>query len=388
MTRLLLFIYLAPWLSLLRIGWRRPRLADDPPRRGRRVSVIIPARNEAINITEVVQSILRSDYEPFEVIVVDDRSTDDTAAKIRELMEGDIRVRLLPGSELPEGWFGKPWACTQGAREASGELLLFTDADTRHQSGLLAHAVGGLERHGAQLLTILPQLQCVTFWERLVMPQIFYLLALRYPPRSINRARHARDVIANGQFILVTRDSYDRVGGHAAVRGAVAEDLALAQTYYRSGERIHCAVATDLMETRMYRDLRGLIEGWSKNIYLGSQASYPDEPWRRALSPLMLVLAVLYWLIPLPLVALGAAGVSGMPAPTGAVVSCVLFWIAVAVGMGIPPWYGLGYPLGGAMSLYIIVRSIARGSRRVEWRGRVYQGAAGSETPGSAPRAT
>lgn len=387
MNRAFLIVYLLPWLSLLRVGLRKPRLIDDPPRRGRRVSVIVPARNEAVNIAEVVQSLLNSDYDPFEVIVVNDRSTDDTAAIVRAVASQDGRVRLIEGAELPEGWFGKPWACAQGAREATGELLLFTDADTRHHPGLLEHAVGGLERHGAQLLTVVPRLQCVSFWERLVMPQIIFLLSQRYPPREINRPRRLRDVIANGQFILVTRESYDRVGGHGTVHAAVAEDLALAQAYYRNGERIYCAFAADLMETRMYRDLSGLIEGWSKNIFLGSQASFPDEPWRRAATPLMLVAAMLFWLVPLVILGLSGAGVPGLPEATGAAVSATLFWVAVTTGMRIPPWYGLGYPLGVAMSVYIVTRSIARGSRRVEWRGRVYS-SANTGSAGAGPHVT
>ena len=387
MNRAFLFVYLLPWLSLLRISLRKPRLSDDPPRRGRRVSVIVPARNEAINIADVVQSVLGSDYDPFEVIVVNDRSTDDTAAIVRGVASGDSRVRLIEGAELPEGWFGKPWACVQGAREATGELLLFTDADTRHRPELLARAVGGLERHDAQLLTVVPRLQCVSFWERLVMPQIIFLLSQRYPPREINRPRRLRDVIANGQFILVTRESYDRVGGHGKVREAVAEDLALAQAYYKNGERIYCAFAADLMETRMYRDLNGLIEGWSKNIFLGSQASFPDEPWRRALTPLMLVAAMLFWLVPLAVLGLGAVGVPGLPDATGAAVSATLFWIVVTTGMRIPPWYGVGYPLGVVMSVYIVTRSIARGSRRVEWRGRVYSSAS-TGNAGGGPQVT
>jgi len=387
LNRAFLFVYLLPWLSLLRISLRKPRLSDDPPRRGRRVSVIVPARNEAINIADVVQSVLGSDYDPFEVIVVNDRSTDDTAAIVRGVASGDSRVRLIEGAELPEGWFGKPWACVQGAREATGELLLFTDADTRHRPELLARAVGGLERHDAQLLTVVPRLQCVSFWERLVMPQIIFLLSQRYPPREINRPRRLRDVIANGQFILVTRESYDRVGGHGKVREAVAEDLALAQAYYKNGERIYCAFAADLMETRMYRDLNGLIEGWSKNIFLGSQASFPDEPWRRALTPLMLVAAMLFWLVPLAVLGLGAVGVPGLPDATGAAVSATLFWIVVTTGMRIPPWYGVGYPLGVVMSVYIVTRSIARGSRRVEWRGRVYSSAS-TGNAGGGPQVT
>jgi chlorobactene glucosyltransferase len=339
------------------------------------VSVIIPARNESATIATVVGSILATTYRPFELLVVDDRSTDDTAAIVEQL-SADERLRLVGGNELPEGWYGKPWACFQGYQRARGELLLFTDADTRHQPGLLGHAVGALLAERAALVTVSPVQRCLTFWERLVMPQVWFLLALRYTPTSVNRARRARDVIANGQFILTTREAYETAGTHEAVRHEVAEDLALAQTYLQKGLKLHFAFAERLMETRMYQGLTHLIEGWSKNIYLGGRRSFPDEPLRRALVPLMLVLAMLFWLA--PPVALVAAAVDPHSAQlaTAAVLASGLsavFWMLICQGMGIPAFYGLGYPLGALMTLYIALRSTWRGSRWVEWRGRVYE---------------
>jgi chlorobactene glucosyltransferase len=335
------------------------------------VSVIIPARNEAATIATVVRSVLDTSYSPFELLVVDDRSSDRTAA-IVESLPPDPRLRLVRGEELPEGWYGKPWACFQGYRHARGELLLFTDADTIHQPALLGHAVGALEQENAALVTVSPTQRCVTFWERLVMPQIWFLLALRYHPRTVNRARRASDVIANGQFILTSRTAYEIAGTHAAVRHEVAEDLALAQTYLTKGLKLHFAFAERLMETRMYQGLAHLIEGWSKNIYLGGRRSFPDEPLRRALVPVMLVLAMLFWLAP-PAV-LTAAGVEpalARPALAATGLSA-LFWMLICYGMRIPVLYGLGYPMGALMALYIILKSTWRGGRRVEWRGRVY----------------
>jgi chlorobactene glucosyltransferase len=371
--------WLLPFLTLPRLARRTPSLADTPEAPGQLVSIIVPARNEAENIATVVRSLLETSYEPMELIVVDDRSTDETAAIVAGLPR-DTRLRLIRGEELPSGWYGKPWACLQGFRHARGELLLFTDADTRHQPELLARAVGQLHRVDADLLTVAPTQLCLTFWERLVMPQIWFLLSLRYHPHSVSRARRPRDVIANGQFILTTRQAYETAGCHAAVAHEVAEDLALAQVYVRKGLRLHFAFAERLMETRMYRGLSHLIEGWSKNIYLGGRRSFPEEPLLRALVPMMLVVAMVFWLLPPILVLASPLDSTLAPLLSGALLATALsvgFWLLISVGMGIPAVYGLGYPLGALMSLYIILRSTWRGSREVEWRGRVYQDTGG-----------
>ncbi len=366
--------WLVPFASLIRLANNRPNLSDVIPARGALVSVVVPARNEAATIEAVVRSVLASTYQPLELLVLDDRSTDDTAAIVERLAAEDARLRLVRGEPLPEGWYGKPWACRQGYRAARGDLLLFTDADTRHQPELLARAVGALRAERADLVTVAPRQRCETFWERLVMPQIWLLLGVRYHPARVNRARRERDVIANGQFILVSRESYEAVGTHEVVRHEVAEDLALAQAFHRAGRKIHFAFAEGLMETRMYRSLPHLVEGWSKNVYLGGRQSFPQEPVLRALVPVMLVAAFLFWLIPpAVLAATGATGGLG-PAAAAATALSALFWMLISFGMKIAPWYGLLYPLGAIMALYIGARSTRRGNRRVEWRGRVYQG--------------
>jgi chlorobactene glucosyltransferase len=338
------------------------------------VSVIVPARNESATIATVIQSILSTTYRPFELLVVDDRSTDDTAGIVERWT--DSGVKLISGEELPDGWFGKPWACYQGYKAAQGDLLLFTDADTRHQPELMAQAVGTLVQQDAGLVTISPHQQCVTFWERVVMPQIWFLLALRYQPAAVNRARKARDVIANGQFILATRSAYEAAGTHAAVRQEVAEDLALAQAFLRQGQKLYFAFADRLMETRMYHGLLHLIEGWSKNIYLGGRRSFPDEPVLRALVPAMLIVAMVFWLLPpaVPILSTAFPALEDLvPAALVAIGLSALFWTLICYGMKIPVGYGLGYPLGALMTLYIILRSCWRGGQRVEWKGRAYE---------------
>jgi chlorobactene glucosyltransferase len=366
--------WVLPFASLIRLASNRPNLSDVAPATGPVVSVIVPARNEAATIETVIRSVLDSTYRALELVVVDDRSTDDTAGIVQRIAREDGRVRLVRGAPLPEGWYGKPWACLQGYRAARGTLLLFTDADTRHQPELLGRAVAALQRERAELLTVAPRQLSVTFWERLVMPQIWLLLALRYHPVRVNRARNERDVIANGQFILVPRESYQAVGTHEAVRHEVAEDLALAQAFHRADRRIHFVFADRLMETRMYQGLRQLVEGWSKNMYLGGRRSFPREPALRALVPVMLVTPFLFWLLPLMALGLtGGVGQWGNAAWAATAVSAV-FWMVVSAAMRIPVIYGLGYPLGAAVALFIAVRSIRRGARRVEWRGRVYGG--------------
>ena len=365
--------WLAPFASLFRLADNRPNLSDVSPATGTPASVIIPARNEAAVIETVVRSVLASSYRPLELLVVDDRSTDDTASIVQRLAEEDPRVRLIRGAPMPEGWYGKPWACVQGYRAARGDLLLFTDADTRHEPELLGRAVGALRQERAHLVTVAPRQRCVTFWERLVMPQVWLLLALRYHPSRVNRATRARDVIANGQFILVPRQSYEAVGTHQVVRGEVAEDLALAQVFQRAGRRIHFAFAERLMETRMYHSLPHLVEGWSKNMYLGGRRSFPENRVLRALVPVMLAAAFIFWLVPPVALALGGGGL--VPAAVAATALSAVFWMTISSSMQIPAWYGLLYPLGALVGLYIGLRSTWRGARRVEWRGRVYEGA-------------
>lgn len=368
--------WLFPFAALPLLTRKRPRLADEPEAAGPLVSVIVPARDESRTIDRVLASLRRTTYAPVEIIVVDDRSTDDTAARAERHAAEDPRVRLLRGDPLPDGWYGKAWACVQGVRAARGSVLLFTDADTTHQPDLLRHAVGGLERSEADLLTVLGRQELVSFWERAVMPQILTMLALRYRPSRLNRATRLRDVIANGQFILVRRAAYEAVGTHEQVRDTVAEDLAIAQLFVARGFRLRAYWAEDLISTRMYTGLGPMLEGWSKNIFLGARATLPEEPVLRALVPLLLAAAPLFWLVPLVALALGAGWAMA------AVAFSVAFWTIIVIGLRLPPMYALAYPLGALVVLGLVARSTARGGRRVVWRGREYSGLEGRRAKG------
>jgi chlorobactene glucosyltransferase len=348
---------------------------DVPPPDAPRVSIIIPARNESRNIERCARSVLGAAYPNFEVIVVDDHSTDGTGDIARRVAAEDSRLRVVEAPPLPEGWFGKQWACATGAHEASGELLLFTDADTRHSPDLLPRTVNAMRTRGAELLSVAGNQEMHSFWERIIQPQMFALLSIRYGgSEHVSNAKRPVDAIANGQFILVRRDTYDAMGGHAAVRDRVAEDMAMAQTFVAAGRRIALYVANEQLSTHMYASLSELIAGWGKNIYAGGRMAALGGALGRAAYPFIIVAMPLLGLVP-PLVllasVLGLLGSAWLLWSAIVIIVNVLFWAAIYRYMGAFVGYALLYPLGFVMLLRIALGGVRRG-QRVEWKQRTY----------------
>ncbi len=375
-----------PWLVAPVVTlWRCSRsrslddVPDEPPPDSPLVSVIVPARNEARNIEACVRSVLAARYPALEVIVVDDRSEDDTGAIVRRIASEDARLRVLDGTPLPDGWFGKQWACATGARQARGALLLFTDADTRHAPDLLPRSVNLLRSRAADLVTVFGHQELGTFWEKVIQPQVFSLLLARYGgTESVNRSRSSIDKIANGQYLMLTRESYDALGGHEAVRDNVAEDLALAQRWFAAGRRTVLVLGIPQLATRMYESLGEIVRGWMKNVFAGGRHAVPGGRVGRALAPVALLLGPVMALTPLAVLGLALAGVVPRDALAPAVVANVVllaYWGIVyrSVGASSPLW-AISFPLGGVMLLYIFSRALLRGSR-VEWKGRRYRAA-------------
>jgi chlorobactene glucosyltransferase len=376
------FLLALPWLALLLfvlVVVREPEeLPVDavPGTEAPMVSVIVPARNEAANIERCVGSLTESAYPAFEVIVVDDRSTDRTGDLARALAAGRARrLVVVDGEDLPGGWLGKPWACWQGARAADGELLLFTDADTVHGSRLLGRAVAGLAEERADLMTLVGRQLMGSFWERLVQPQVFLTMACRFPRfEAIAHNHRWRDAIANGQFLLFRREAYVAIGGHEAVSDEVVEDLVLAQHVKRAGRVLRIRSAETDLATRMYRSLPQLVEGWSKNILTGGLQTFPH--WARPfVAPAAFLSGIALWLVPPSALALSLAGVLGAGwlawSLTVCVISVVIFGHFTR-RMGESAVYGLLYPLGSVVGTYIFLRSWTRG-RHVVWKGRSYE---------------
>lgn len=350
-------------------------VASDPPNPAPLVSVIIPARNEARNIERCVRSVLASTYPSLEVIVVDDHSTDATGSFARAIAAHDSRLVVIDAPDLPAGWFGKQWACATGARAARGQLLVFTDADTRHAPDLLSRAVNALHERDASLLSVAGHQEMHSFWERIIQPQMFALLSIRYGgTEHVSKARRPEDVIANGQFILVRRDAYEALGGHALVRDRVAEDMALGQEFFRSGRRVALVLALNQFSTHMYASLGELIEGWRKNIYAGGRHAALGGRMGRATFPVLLVALPIIGLVPpivLLIAATGALASAWLVWSATVVAISLLFWAAIYRFMGESVLYALLYPLGLVMLLYIALGAVVRG-RRVEWKDRTY----------------
>jgi Glycosyl transferase family 2 len=335
-----------------------------PPSRRPSVSVIVPARNEEASLRACLESLLAQVGIEFEIIVVDDGSTDGT----RAIAQSFAGVRVIQPGPLPPGWTGKNNAVTAGAREPRGAWLLFTDADTVHKPGSLARALAEAEQHHADLLSYSPEQEVHGFWEKAIMPVIFAELARTYRPSDVSDPRSPA-AAANGQYLLITRRAYDSVGGHAAVATSLLEDVALARAVKSSGRKIFFRFGGDAVRTRMYRTLPQLVEGWTKNLAL----LFP-QPGRLALRRLFdFVAAIIGYAIAIVAWQTGSAPVALVVAAVTSMFMLFLFrrirqahfsWDATVLAF-------LGLPLFS----YLLLRSKLSYKRgKVSWKGRTYAG--------------
>jgi chlorobactene glucosyltransferase len=327
-----------------------------------RVAIVVPARNEELNIERCVRSLLAQEYPHVEVVVVDDGSTDGTASIVERIAREDPRVRLIPGEALPAGWVGKPWALHQGVRYAGGEWLLFTDADTIHEAHALASALGYARAHNLDAVSVLTQQIMESPAEWMLLPSILYVIGFAVGSLAAINDPKRENALFNGQYILVKRAVYDALGGHEALRGEIAEDLEFARRL-KADERFRAQLVTSsgLVHVRMYRSFGALWEGFVKNFGLGSRDN-PAFAWAG-----IMFLALLSPGTPLVL----ALHASWALAFTG-----LLAWLAAGAGMarfGLQPRLALWLPLGIAVTAVIAATSMLRHARGgVTWRGRRY----------------
>jgi glycosyltransferase involved in cell wall biosynthesis len=245
------------------------------------LTVIVPARNEEDCLGACLESLVQQSDELFalgrdwELIVVDDHSTDRTA-EIGRAIPG---VMVIPANKLEKGWTGKANAIWTAARKARGRWLLFTDADTVHEPGDLRRAIHEAARHKVGMLSYSPRQIVRGFAQRTLMPLIFCELAIAYPTAKVSDPNQ-RIAAANGQFLLVERESYRRIGGHASVADKVLEDVALAGLAKRRKVGLRLRYADDAVSTRMYRTTSAMIEGWTKNLALLFNNAFALALWR------------------------------------------------------------------------------------------------------------
>lgn len=232
------------------------------------VSVLVPARNEARNIEACLSSLLAQDYPGFlEVIVLNDHSTDDTALILARLAHLDDRLRVLKGSPLPQDWLGKHWACHQLSQAAKGELILFTDADTRHTPDMLRASVSALLAEQADLVTAFPREEVVTLGERLLVPVIGWGIFTFTPILLVQKLRWPALSITIGQFMLFQRRAFDKVGGYEAVRNEVVDDICLGRRIITAGGEWRLMDGTRHVSCRMYRGFWEAVNGFSKSLF-------------------------------------------------------------------------------------------------------------------------
>jgi glycosyltransferase involved in cell wall biosynthesis len=330
------------------------------------VSVIVPARNEEANLAACLRSLIGQSGPSYEIIVVDDHSTDRT-----RMIAESFLIRVIGADGLPEGWGGKCNAVWSGAKVARGKWLLFTDADTKHASGSIAGGLREAEATAAALLSYSPKQEVHSFAERALMPVIFAELATTYRPKDVSDP-NSPAAAANGQYLLVRGDAYFAVGGHAAVAHAILEDVELARLVKKAGFRLQFR-QSDIVRTRMYRSFSQMWEGWTKNLAL----LFPRPRWLGAKRSLEFVLIALSGAgVTLALVDRDWTGV----AINGGIALTLIFFFYRRIRRAHFDWVSnlvavFGLPL---FALLLLNSYISHKRGTVRWRGRVYRNTAGA----------
>jgi len=319
------------------------------------LSVLVPARNEDHNIEACLRSLLAQDYPEFEVIALDDHSSDDTLLILERLAHEDPRLRVLIGRPLPEGWLGKHWACNQLQQAATGELLLFTDADTRHLSGSLRGSVNALVAEQADLVTAFPHEEVVSWGEKLIVPVISFGIFSFLPIRLARFLRWPSLTVTIGQFMLFRRQALEAIGGYEAVKDHLVDDVTLGRNLMAHGFEWRLLDGSEQVICRMYHNFNEVLEGFSKNVF--AFFDYRILPFLLTLG----VVAVAFLEPPLAL----AARALNMPLttfPTNlatlAVIESYILWQIAYRRFKFPAWLVFFYPFSLTMFILVGLRSL------------------------------
>ncbi|HSS45635.1 MAG TPA: glycosyltransferase family 2 protein [Thermoanaerobaculia bacterium] len=361
-------------LALLAVNlWTIPRLSEVRPATAGlpRVSIIIPARNEERSVEAAVRSHLAQRYADFEVIVVDDRSSDRTGEIVARIARDDPRLTVVACAEPPPGWHGKPHALYRGAQVASGGLLLFADADVVYHPEGLGQAVTLLEEGRIDLLAVMPRIEAEGFWENVLMPPLpaaIYLGA----GFLLNLDRPRWIAAGGGAGNLIRRTVYEALGGHEALKNSVIDDVRLALNARQAGHRTRAVRAEDRISVHMYRGFREVCDGFTKNIAYVFQGAFGLAFAGLTGVTLLIGLA--------PALTLAAA-LLGAPVPRDDVVLAAAAYglmvsarLAMALAIGSPLWPAWTHPIMAVVWAGIIGRSLYDRvvRRRLTWRGREF----------------
>ena len=376
----ILYLIALYWLIRIAVTGQRVRAnewvakpdsySDDPPVTAQ-VSACVPARNEEAVIANCVGDILAQEHSGLsELILVDDCSDDATSDRALAEAGNDPRLRIIEGDGPPPGWMGKSAACWRAQQEASGEWLLFVDADVRLHPRALSVALASAQHYGADMVSWLGQLTTKSFWEHVLMPFIGDFIALASPLKKVNDPAED-DCLANGQFILIRRSAYDRVGGHEAIRESVIDDVSLSRAvkHHESGELRYVLLHSfGLMDVRMYDSLSGVWAGFSKNFYA---AAKQQTGWMLVGMGFILTTSVL------PFVALACSTAWGevevARASALATASVLSFRFATKKLIPAPGWSLILHPVAALVTTAIMLNSTLQGlglRRPARWKGR------------------
>ena len=370
------------YLAVMSLGWlglvwgagkwgEKWRLVErsEPIEACPKVSICVPARNEELAIALCVEAALAQDYPNFEVLVCDDRSEDATASRALAAANNDGRFRLVQGEEPQRGWAGKPWACQRLASESTGEILLFVDADVELAPWVLKASVHELRDRELDLLSLFGDWNLQSFWEKTVVPVVGWLIRGTLNLDDVNDPTSAT-AFANGQFVMVDKKAYDRVGGHGVVRAEVLEDVRLAKAFKTRAMPMALMHAPGAFSVRLYTSLSEIVAGYSKNLYEGLG--------RRLGLGLAAILFVFVGTL-LPFVLFGVLCYAGLVHGWDLAVHWYV-WSAV-VCMLIPffrwrierndgrsGWHAVTHVLGNLVLVWILLRAIF--SLESEWKGR------------------
>ncbi|MGI0083320.1 MAG: glycosyltransferase [Nitrosopumilaceae archaeon] len=368
------------WILLIKSMWNSFHHApfldkfEARPHPKPKISVILPARNEEEFIENCLKSLVDQDYENYEIIAVDDHSDDKTGQIIKKYAEKNPKVIHVTANPKPEKWTGKNWACFEGYKRATGELLLFTDADTKHSKKMISLSVSHLLSDGLDALTVIPRMLCLDWWTRITLPMLSTFLHTRFSALRVNDPSKKTGYFF-GSFFIIRRKTYESIGTHEGVKSELVEDGALGKKVKESGFKMKMVRGEHFIEAVWARDFPTLWNGLKRLIiplYLQSK--------KIAVGIFFAVLFLLFMPFPILAYAVPFANVAGSFSVlfVVSIISTTLLYIAAILEAKKGLSLSLGHALLGPIGSFIIVAGFASGilqaksSTALMWRGRTY----------------
>jgi chlorobactene glucosyltransferase len=357
-------------MSLANILWLRSSGHKATSTDCGKVSVLIPARNEEANISRCLNSLLDQSYANYEIIVLDDCSQDRTWRILEEYARRyPGRIRAVRGAPLPRGWCGKTHAMQSLSRYASGDYLMFTDADTVHSHQSVAWAVTNIREHKADFLSGYVQQDLQSFGEALIVPTTYIMSAILMPFCLVPRTNSAMLTMAVGQMVMFRRDAFEAIGGYTSVADQISEDVFIARAVKKAGYRTVFLDLRDNVSCRMYQGYRNSFDGIGKNIY----DFFKNQP---ALFASVASILVAFIVLPLSLIPIELhAGNPLLRLSVFSVLNFILAWSLTLYDRGLKWWVPLLYPLTFIHLLYMAWKCFGRAAMNVGivWKGRVFK---------------